>query len=657
MNAVMIRMFLSCLVTSGFAVIARADVKLRPPLSLATFVADVTPPVGHPLQAGVGVKPVAVVADPLFAHGFVLFGAGETIVLCSVDWCGIGNDAHDRWREALAEAAGTTRERVLVCAIHQHDAPLVDLEAERLIAAQKPGRVSLDFKFHEEAVRSVAEAVKGSLKEARPVTHIGTGQAQVERVASTRRILGADGKVEFVRGSGSKEPRARTDPEGFIDPWLKTLSFWNGDKALASISVYATHPMSHYGQGQVSADFVGLARRRRQADDPGVLHFYANGCGGDLAPGKYNDGSPAIRLELAERLYRAWKSAWDQTKKHPLDKLSFRSIPFRLEPKETAGFRVDDLTAILTGATSSFDERVRTAYALSWRKRAVAKRLLDLPVLDFGVAYLLLLPGEPFVEYQLFAQRQRPDSFVMTLGYGDYGPVYIPTDKAFDEGGYEPGQWSFVAPGVEKTLKDAIAKALSEDKQISLATDGKTPYVIVTPAQPTLEEKTAVDWLAETLEQVTGANDDNSKFRFAWTAEALYVAIEQPLDKTAAIYEVSLMTPDRKGVQVALHAQPSGSVAAYFYAYPPTGMIAVPNRKSLSKFVVHKTEQFITAEFRIPWTDLPTEAKPNDELLLNIGTFPKPDSAVSSHVSSPWLIGSAPTYNPAYHATIRLGGR
>ena len=117
------------------------------------------------------------------------------------------------------------------------------------------------------------------------------------------------------------------------------------------------------------------------------------------------------------------------------------------------------------------------------------------------------------------------------------------------------------------------------------------------------------------------------------------------------------MTPDRKGTQVALHAQPSGSVAAYFYAYPPTGMIAVPNRKSLSKFVVHKTEQFITAEFRIPWTDLPTEAKPNDELLLNIGTFPKPDSAVSSHVSSPWLIGSAPTYNPAYHATIRLGGR
>lgn len=153
------------------------------------------------------------------------------------------------------------------------------------------------------------------------------------------------------------------------------------------------------------------------------------------------------------------------------------------------------------------------------------------------------------------------------------------------------------------------------------------------------------------------ANDDNSKFRFVWTPEALFVGIEQSLDKAAAIYEVSLMAPDRKGVQVALHAQPSGSVAAYFYAYPTTGMTNVPNRKSLSKFVASKTATHATAEFRIPWTDLPVDANPNDELLLNIATYPKLDSTTPSYVSSPWLIGTSPTYNPAYYGTIRLGGR
>lgn len=153
------------------------------------------------------------------------------------------------------------------------------------------------------------------------------------------------------------------------------------------------------------------------------------------------------------------------------------------------------------------------------------------------------------------------------------------------------------------------------------------------------------------------ANDDHSKFRFAWTPEALFVGIEQSLDKAAAIYEVSLMTPDRKGVQVVLHAQPSGSVAAYFYAYPTTGMTAVQNRKSLSKFVASKTDTHATAEFRIPWTDLPAAAKPNDELLLNIATYTKLDSRTPSYVSSPWLIGASPTYNPAYYGTIKLGDR
>ncbi len=54
------------------------------------------------------------------------------------------------------------------------------------------------------------------------------------------------------------------------------------------------------------------------------------------------------------------------------------------------------------------------------------------------------------------------------------------------------------------------------------------------------------------------ANDDKSKFRFAWTPDALYVGIEQPIATAASIWEVSLMTSDRKGVQVALHAQAVG---------------------------------------------------------------------------------------------------
>ena len=73
--------------------------------------------------------------------------------------------------------------------------------------------------------------------------------------------------------------------------------------------------MSYYGKGGVSSDFVGLARKRRQADDPRVFQAYPSGCSGNVTAGKYNDGTPDDRPILAERLYNAMAEAWKATKR------------------------------------------------------------------------------------------------------------------------------------------------------------------------------------------------------------------------------------------------------------------------------------------------------------------------------------------------------
>ena len=108
---------------------------------------------------GGGIAPAREVVDPLFARGFVLLGAGRPVVLAAIDWCEIRNDAFDRWRTALAEAAGTEPRRVLVTSLHQHDAP--DRRPRRPAparrAARAPGSIC-DPDFHEQAVRGVATA-------------------------------------------------------------------------------------------------------------------------------------------------------------------------------------------------------------------------------------------------------------------------------------------------------------------------------------------------------------------------------------------------------------------------------------------------------------------------------------------------------------------
>ncbi len=447
---------LTALATGVFASGTRAAI---PEFRLATFSADVTPPIGHPLLAGATVTPAASrIDDPLFAKGFVLSGGDRPVVVVSVDWCEIRNDAYDRWRDVLAEAAGTSRERVLVTSIHQHDSPLPDLEAQRILDKHGcQGRV-FDLEFHERVVQSVAKALRESLPRSQRVTHIGLGQALVKELASNRRYLGADGKPHFDRSSMSGGDRIKHEaPEGTVDPWLKTLSFWNGETPLCALSTYAIHPMSYWGTGWVTSDFPGLARERRQADDTKVFQIYASGASGNVTAGKYNDGRHDNRPVLARKLHEAMVAAWNDTKKVPLTTAEFRSAPLRLEPRDTPGFTVDDLTKLL----SHTDPRKQSlaALGLSWRKRADAGHKLIVPAIDFGKAQLVLLPGESYVEYQLLAQQLRPDSFVMVMGYGECAPGYVGTDRAWKEDDGNLHDWCWVGPS-ETAMTEALKTVL-----------------------------------------------------------------------------------------------------------------------------------------------------------------------------------------------------
>src|SRR5262249_50550877 len=102
-------------------------------LRIAVFEADITPPIGTPLCDGL-VQRAKEIVDRLSARGIVLLTEDRPIVLCALDWVGIGNSGYDALRNALAKAAGTTKDRVAVHCLHQHDAPGCDFEADEILA-------------------------------------------------------------------------------------------------------------------------------------------------------------------------------------------------------------------------------------------------------------------------------------------------------------------------------------------------------------------------------------------------------------------------------------------------------------------------------------------------------------------------------------------
>lgn len=428
---------------------------------IAIFDVDVSPPVGSPLAY----DPCVEVTDPLSCRGVILLGAGEPIVMAAIDWLGVANEAHVHARRRIADAVGTSVERVALHALHQHDAPRCDFTSAALMSHYGVGDLPFDVPWAREVLGRVAAAAKASLDGAQPFDRIGLGQAEVSEVASNRRIQDDTGRVIATRYTACRDPALRAAPVGTIDPLLRSISFYQGDRPLAVLTYYATHPQSFYRTGQANPDFPGYARDARQRDS-GIPHIHFNGAGGNIGAGKWNDGSRENRQALADRVARAMDQAWASSETHPIDagQIGWTSVAVALPPGEH--LIEEALVAVLKDGEASVAERLTAAKHLAWLRRTRDGQTVDIQCLRLGGARVLHMPGELFVEYQLAAAEMRPDLFVAMAAYGEYGPGYIGTEIAYSQGGYETSERaSRVAPAVEQVLRQAMARLLEADRE------------------------------------------------------------------------------------------------------------------------------------------------------------------------------------------------
>ena len=427
-------------------------------LRLATFRFDVTPPEGHSLCGG-WIRPVVGVDDPLEAMGYVLLGIGKPIVVCAVDWTGLANSAHIQWRKALADAAKTTIDRVAVQCVHQHNAPFACMDAQAIVQEQGDLPDIVNPVFFDRCLKNAGDAVTKSLKKTIPVTHVAHGEARVEKVAANRRIIGLNGKLISQRGSSSRKPEHHRFPEGLIDPMLKTVAFYNGNKKLVASHFYACHPMSYYGDGRVSADFCGLARRRMQKQEPDCLHLYFNGCGGNIGAGKYNNGSKEARIELTQRMFDGITTSNATLKPEPIRSFAWETedILPPLDPR----FNEEQLLVGIRNKTNRVVARNRPSYTVAFIRRVKEGIPITLSSLHVNDISMLHLPAESFIEYQLRAQAIAPNRFVACAAYGDGGPWYIPVKEAYPQGGYAVGV-AWCSPQIDPLMSNGIQTLLSK---------------------------------------------------------------------------------------------------------------------------------------------------------------------------------------------------
>jgi hypothetical protein len=211
----------------------------------------------------------------------------------------------------------------------------------------------------------------------------------------------------------------------------------------------------------VTSDFAGLARKALQAREPECAHIYFTGCAGNIAAGKYNDGSKASRADLTQRLLEgiiASETIMERTDTKGIAWNTAQIVPSaRLQPAMPA------LWGLIENRTNPATNANRLALELAFHQRAQKQIPIVLGSLKVGPVRTLHLPAESFVEYQLnatkFAQAKQNDGFVATAAYGDGGPWYIPTPAEFPNGGYEVSM-AFGAPSLADSLTRGIESLL-----------------------------------------------------------------------------------------------------------------------------------------------------------------------------------------------------
>ncbi len=389
--------------------------------------AEITPPleVGILMSAADGKwEPFEGVRSPLYARALVIEGTGRRIALVSLDLLGISGKAFGgkrRFEARVASASnGVLRSRDLILtATHTHSAP-------ETLAVTDLYRTPQFKRWAGMLAEQIGQAVRRAAQDMKPCL-LGIASAEVPGLAIHRRIKTTQG---VVLSHPEPPPETVISREGALDPTVNVAAFLGHSKEPVAVLVNATcHPVHEMCIRHVSPDYPGEMCRELEARHRGATAFFFNGAAGNINPPTVSGGPDSARSH-GQRLARAAEKLLGQ-----------------VEP-------VEGKEVVFLRSRVSLPGRTLTG------RPSKVPLITELTALRLGGVGLVFIPGEPFVEIGLSIRQASPFEPTWVVSYaGDY-VGYIPTDRAFDEGGYElgPGPWARVGPGSEGIIRrEALA--------------------------------------------------------------------------------------------------------------------------------------------------------------------------------------------------------
>ncbi len=396
------------------------------PLLVGTGKADITPPldVGILMSSGRELwEPFEEVRLPLWARAVVVQKGERRIAIVSLDLLGLAGEAIgglSQFKQKVAAAA----ERVVgaddlaLASTHTHCGP------ESIALTELMEKASFKA-WVDQLARQIGSAIRGAAGSVRPCKMM-VGSRPATELAVNRRIKTTRGITSVRR---QVPPDELIGPEGPIDDQVRVGVFIDESNKPAAILVnFTAHPVLEMCIKHVSPDYPGEMVLDLQRRHTGAEVLFLQGACGNINPPTM-DRNPANAQQYARRLAGLVDEALGDLIAVEGDELALRWRTVKLPVRDLSGELQTEPLQTKIGAAR------------------------------IGNAVMVFLPGEPFVEIALAIREASPFPYTAVAGYAEDYIGYIPTDRAFENGGYEvrTGRWSRVASGSEKIVcREAI---------------------------------------------------------------------------------------------------------------------------------------------------------------------------------------------------------
>ena len=397
------------------------------------------------------------------------------IALVSCDLIGVRASTVAGARRLIEQATGIPPQRVLVHGTHNHSGPLTrELGASGLAGENdEPYLAMLE--------RQIAGAVQQALSGLQPC-RLRLTLSQAPGIAFNRRFVMAEGPVRTNPGKGNP---AIVEPAGPLDERVWTLCALPPPRTgapsavppatspLAVLVNFALHP-AIAGGTEICGDFPAALEESLQAllGGPFAVTFANAPCGDinhiDVSHGHRQSGTVEARRvgtvlgaaagASACRLVADWEPDDGRTTLRGTS--TTVDLPLR-RPSEAEIARARQVIAsgtrmtMVPGAGLEVVQAHRVvALADHWTGTHHRTEVQALAVGD--ELAIVGLPGEVFAELGLDLRARSPFPHTLVLGLANEAIGYVPTRRAYEEGGYEPTSSRLQPGGGERLVEAAL---------------------------------------------------------------------------------------------------------------------------------------------------------------------------------------------------------